>query len=175
VGLSLIHLRKTIAHGALLWITRAGERLAGIVVEPQGERLLLRYIGVRAGDEMWIKRGVIAATYAHAIEHAWRTGRALVDFGGMPPWLGHGLLRYKTRWQVRLDGRQTTTLRAYLRWPDGNPHIAAMFGREALIVPHGGGFAFVAASGAWPPLLVRAAEGEWPAADSVPPPAQGHA
>lgn len=175
VGLSLAHLRKTVAHGEMFWVTCEGARVAGFVVERVDERMLVRYIGILDGDAAWLKRGVVMVIYAYAIEHAWRRGLRIVDFGGAAPWLGSGLLRYKIRWEMRPDRRRVSPISAYLKWRDGNGHVAAMFQREGLIVPRADEFAFVAGSGAWPPVLVPMREDRWPEERSVPAPAQGQA
>ncbi len=173
--LSFAHMQHTLAHGALRWVVGGGERLAGLVVEVRGPRLFLRYFGVARGDPALMRRGVLAAAYFDAIEYAWKHGCRVVDFGGVRPWLGDGILRYKAKWGARFDPRWPTPAAAFLGWPDGDPHVAAMLRREALICRRGDAFSFVAAGGAWPPELVPVRPGEWPKGNAIAPAAQSSA
>ena len=166
----LAEMRHAFVRGALLWIVRGNEKVAGAVVLFRKDRLMFwGGIGVARGDATLLKRGATAAVYIHVIEYAARLGLAAVDFGGSRPWLDDGVLRYKMKWRPRLDPRWVTPNAVLLRWPDGDPSVAAMFGRQALICRQGGGFAFVGAGASWPPATVPARPGEWSSANALDP------
>ena len=170
----LDEIRHAFDHGVLMWIVKGDERVAGTVLQLRRDRLLLRGFGVARGDSTLLRRGALAAAYIHAIEHASERGLAVVDFGGSRPWLDDGVLRYKMKWRPRIDPRWMSSSAVYFRWPDGDPSVEAMFRARALICRRDGGFAFVCASGAWPPLTAPVRPGEWPVENAISPDWRSH-
>lgn len=84
----------------VLWVHRRGERLGGVLLEPQGERLRMVMLGVR--DDEALREGAVAALYVHSIHEAQRRGFATLDFGGSRPVLSDGVLAYKRKWGASL-------------------------------------------------------------------------
>lgn len=120
----------------VLWVHRRGERLGGVLLEPQGDRLRMVLLGVRDDDAL--REGAVAAIYVHSIHEAQRRGFATLDFGGSRPVLSDGVLAYKRKWGASL---RTST----------------KFDYTALHLPREGAFtrAFLAAH----PLIVETASG----------------
>ena len=108
--------------------------------------------------------------YLQIFTRARHHGCRVVDLGGSRPWLSDGVLRFKMKWHPRLVAQWHRHEAACVRWTPGNAGIEAMLRREAPIARDRDAFHFVAASGAWPPVLVPAIAGQWPDATSVAPP-----
>lgn len=122
----------------VLWVHRRGERLGGVLLEPQGERLRMVLLGVR--DDEVLREGAVAAIYVHSIREAQRRGFATLDFGGSRPVLSDGVLAYKRKWGA--------CLRPSSRWDYTALHLP----REAAFTR-----AFLAAH----PLIVETGSGLW--------------
>jgi hypothetical protein len=87
-----VSLRNCFRHGGLIWLTRDGERLAGLVFDVAGDTLGTRAYATRDGYGGLTKKGVATALYYHAIRHAIERGCRFLDLGGCRPCLNDGVL-----------------------------------------------------------------------------------
>ena len=122
-----ISLRNCFRRGGLIWLTRGGERLAGLVFELTGDALRTSAYGTRDGYAGLTKKGVASALYFHAIRHAIEHGRRFLDLGGCRACLNDGVLLYKRKWGVRVRPRTANQFYTLIRWAAWNPAVATFF------------------------------------------------
>jgi hypothetical protein len=139
-----ITLRNYFRRGGLIWLTRGGERLGGLVFELTRDFLSLRAYATRdsyAGlTKKGVPRNVSAATalYYHAIRHAIEHGCPFVDLGGShPACLTDGLLFYKRKWGVGVRIRPDNHFYTLIRWNAWNTAVATFFADFALLHQNG--------------------------------------
>ena len=122
-----ISLRNCFRRGGLIWLTRGGERLAGLVFELTGDTLRTSAYGTRDGYAGLTKKGVASALYFHAIRHAIEHGRRYLDLGGCRACLNDGVLLYKKKWGVRVRLKTANQFYTLIRWAAWNPAVATFF------------------------------------------------
>ena len=120
-------LRRRCQKGGILWITCAGERIAGMLFEERRRVLYLWAEGVLDGDPKLVKRGAISALHFNIIDYACRQGCHSVDFGAVRPCLGDGLLRYKHKWGMTITQKRDNYYDFLVRWNEWNKSVAAFF------------------------------------------------
>ena len=167
---ALHEVQAALRKGEILWITEAGRRLGGAVVVYRGDTLSFRYAGILNGDPALLKRGVLAAAYLQMFTRAQQRGCQQVDLGGSRPWVTDGVLRFKMKWRAELTAQWHKPEAAFVRWVPGSVGVHAMLSRDAPIARERDAFYFVAASAAWPPVLVPVVAGDWPNEPAVAPP-----
>jgi Acetyltransferase (GNAT) domain len=91
-------LRKLRSSGYLLFLIRAGERVAGQAVLCTRDEAWLAAIGVRGGDPALLREGVLAGLYALTIEWAKHRGMRFIDAGRSSAFERGGLAQYKRKW-----------------------------------------------------------------------------
>jgi Acetyltransferase (GNAT) domain len=84
--------------GTLHFITRGGERVAGICTIPRGSTIWLAVSGVRHGDPALLNAGAGFAAFALAVEWARKHGYRHLDAGRTGPFTNDGLQEFKRRW-----------------------------------------------------------------------------
>ena len=84
--------------GTLHFITRQGERVAGICCVPRGDTLWLAISGVRQGDPSLLRQGASFAVLALTIEWARAQGYRFLDAGRTGPFVQDGLQQFKRKW-----------------------------------------------------------------------------
>ncbi|HVU03166.1 MAG TPA: hypothetical protein VHE30_15505 [Polyangiaceae bacterium] len=122
------YVAEAIRRGALLFVREDGERLAGIVVVPRlgaPDAVDAWLIGVRGGA---YEQSTVAREAAYLLSMRWaREARRASRFGltTAPPFLSHGLSRYKASWgpAIRPGLRSATALA--VRATRATPELAA--------------------------------------------------
>jgi hypothetical protein len=126
-------LRRRARRGGILWVRRGSERIAGAVLERDGDVLRLVALGSRDGDPAHARRGALTAVYWFAIRHAAEQGIPRIDMGGTPPLLGEGVIPYKRKWGARLDPAPITPYEFRVRWSPGSRAVRAFLAASPLV------------------------------------------
>jgi hypothetical protein len=133
-----ISLRNYFRRGGLIWLTRGGERLAGLVFELTRDALSTKAYALRDSYAGPTKKGVATALYFHAIKHAIGQGCHFLDLGGShPACLTAGLLLYKRKWGVQVRIRADNHFYTLIRWNAWNSAVATFFADFALLHQNG--------------------------------------
>ena len=106
VALNIHQLRRIFYRGGILWVRRAEQRIAGILFAQRNNTFHAVSLGTANGDLELRKDGALAALYVSSIECAIDQGCTSLNFGGSPPVLNDGVLRYKRKWGVELGASQ---------------------------------------------------------------------
>ncbi len=99
----LAELQRVFENAELLLIKKNAERIAGCLLEKQGEMVLLRYIGVKDNDPRHFRDGVVGALYYFAIVRAQERGYSVFNMGGTSPFLADGVARFKLSLKPHVD------------------------------------------------------------------------
>lgn len=86
----------------LIWIQSGNKRIAGVLGKIEGSTLILTAIGIRNGDESFLKQGALAACYYESVLAARRLNCSHLDFRACRASLGDGVLAYKRKWGASL-------------------------------------------------------------------------
>lgn len=92
----------------LMFVTQDGERIAGQILQQEGDFAKGWLIGVRDGAERYTRLGALQALYAFSLEEAARRGVKRVSFGGSRPFLDDGVLQFKKKWGMVLADASPT-------------------------------------------------------------------
>ncbi len=87
----------------LLLIKRESEYIAGEILVYDGESVRAWSLGVRNGDNSYIKMGVVGAMYCFRNEYLLDKGYNAVNIGASRAFLDDGVLQYKKKWGLSLD------------------------------------------------------------------------
>lgn len=90
----------------LLRIFQHGQWIAASLNEQSDRGYRLARIGWLDGDERWLARGVVAASYWFSFQRASALGRTRLLLGAVEPHLEDGGLLYKSHWGARLCAEQ---------------------------------------------------------------------
>lgn len=118
-------LRRRLRQGALFWVERAGERVAGFLVEQEGPVVHLLILGTCLDPAAARACGVLNGVRLFAADHALARGAAFLDLGGSLPWLGDGSLRSKHLWGAALAPKRWANGALLVRWDAWSPAAAA--------------------------------------------------
>lgn len=119
--------------GAMIWIERGGEKIAGSLVQVIGEVLHCWVAGTRDGDLALMKAGAVSATYLSEIEYAQRQGCKYINFGLCQASLRDGVLLYKRKWGTEMRPTPDNSGYFLIRWPSWNQNVAAFFAANPLV------------------------------------------
>lgn len=120
---NLHQLRRAFRRGGLIWVRRGDQRIAGGLFEQRGDVLRWVALGTAGGDLTLMKQGALAALYIFEIKCAEERRCASIDFGGTPPILNDGLLRFKRKWGVQLADEHQTPYDYLVRWEQPNEQV----------------------------------------------------
>jgi hypothetical protein len=126
-------LRRRVRRGGILWVQRAGSRVAAVLFELHEDTVDLLALGTLKGDRELVKEGAIAALYYFIIELARARGCRIVDFRGSRPSLCDGLLRYKSKWGATLYDKTDSYHDLFIRWGRLNGVVKEFFSHTPLI------------------------------------------
>lgn len=154
----LRHLRRAFRHGGVVWMSRGGERLAGLVFERRHDTLRALALGVTGGDPARMKEGAIVAIYVWMNDYARKAGCREIDLRGSRPVLDDGLTRFKRKWGAEIYDRRDVHSTTLVHWPRMNPAVEAFLTRTSLVFRDDGGLSALAVAG----------PGERDAADAAP-------
>ena len=116
-------LRRKFRRGGLIWLRRGDHRIAAALFEREGEVFRGVALGTAGGDLTLMKQGALAALYIFEIRCAQKGGCASIEFGGTPPILNDGLLRFKRKWGVQLMDKHQTPYDYLVRWERPNEQV----------------------------------------------------
>jgi hypothetical protein len=154
-------LRRHFRQGSILWITRDGEEVAGVLQSVDGRVSTHLVVGTRGGDLEARHRGALDATNLFGIELAIRRGLAWVNLGGCLPSPRDGSLAHKRAWGGELRERRDSHHDLLVRWPRFTPRVARFLADAPLIVRDRGGLAALAALPGDGPAEPRLAQRLW--------------
>ncbi len=87
----------------LMLIKQDGEYVAGRVMQRMDDgRARARSIGVKDGDQRYVRAGAMAATYCFEIEYLSRKGFKRLHYGAARAFLNDGALRYKKKFGTKV-------------------------------------------------------------------------
>ncbi|MCX6847516.1 MAG: hypothetical protein NTY98_01210 [Verrucomicrobia bacterium] len=136
-------LRHVFKQGAILWVTQAGKRLAGVLVTHQNGQFLSYVNGVEDGRMDLLQSGVISALYVHSILEARQLGCTDINMGGSMPSLHDGVFRYKRKWTDSLflgEAFIAANMVILLRWNRMEGAVAEFLSQTSLIYHDQEGF-----------------------------------
>lgn len=116
-------LRRRFRRGGLIWLRRGNHRIAAALFEQEGDVFRGVALGTPGGDLTVMKQGALAALYIFEIKCAQESRSASIDFGGTPPILNDGLLRFKRKWGVHLMDEHQTPYDYLVRWERPNKQV----------------------------------------------------
>ncbi|GJL61067.1 MAG: hypothetical protein NPIRA03_39240 [Nitrospirales bacterium] len=116
-------LRRKFRRGGLIWLRRGDHSIAAALFEQEGDVFRGVALGTAGGDLTLMKQGALAALYIFEIQCAQDGGCASIDFGGTPPILNDGLLRFKRKWGVQLMDEPQTPYDYLVRWERPNEQV----------------------------------------------------
>jgi len=130
-------LRRAFRHGGLLWVSRDGERRAGLLFEHRGGTLVSVATGAAGDPVRPLKEGAIAATYVHMLDYARSTGCTDIDLRGSRPSLDDGVTRYKRKWGASLYDRPDVLASTLVHWHRMTPATREFLAHTSLIFRDG--------------------------------------
>lgn len=95
--------KKRRLFNTLLLIKKNGEHLAGILLGYKKNTLKLSTLGVKDGNQDYIKDGVIGALFYFSVNYAIEKGFTKINFGNSRPFFEDGALRYKKKWGQKIS------------------------------------------------------------------------
>lgn len=128
-------------HGAqFICVVKDGVRVVGDLFEVSPGHLRLMRLGWLDGDYAHVKSGAVAAKYWFILCHARKLGLRHVQFGGTPPNLENGVMRYKMKWNPAIDPAGGFWGEYHLLLDPAHEHVQRMFAHSAFILrsPDGG-------------------------------------
>jgi hypothetical protein len=141
----LHQLRRAFRRGGMLWVLRDGQRIAGGLFYQRDGVLCPLAVGTAGGDPTLTKRGALAAVYFFYLQYAHSQRCTRIDFGGSPPVLNNGLLRYKCKWGAQLTAQPLTHYDYLMRWEQPNEQVSNFLAHRPLIFRRHGQLAAVTA------------------------------
>src|SRR5680860_1625332 len=130
---NLHQLRRKFRRGGLIWLRRGDHRIAAALFEQEGDVFRGVALGTAGGDLTLMKQGALAALYIFEIKCAEEGRCASIDFGGTPPILSDGLLRFKRKWGVQLANKHQTPYDYLVRWEPPNEQVLHFLADTPLI------------------------------------------
>jgi hypothetical protein len=127
-------MKEFAAAGILHFITRSGERVAGICTVPRADTLWLAISGVRHGDPALLRQGAGFAILSLTIDWARSNGFRAIDAGRTGPFVNDGLQQFKRKWGLVPVSDPLAHLAAVRV---NSPSAAQAFAREPVLVEDG--------------------------------------
>jgi hypothetical protein len=108
--------RACFRRGALIWVTREGQRLAAAILDQHDRRLILRSMATLHGDLSLVKLGTLAAVYQFCFAYARQQRCTVVGLGTSRALLQDGVLRYKRKWGAKFLEPSGSSFGLFLGW-----------------------------------------------------------
>jgi hypothetical protein len=131
-------LRRTFRQGGLLWVSRDGERRAGLLFEHRQGTLVSAATGAAGDPARPLREGAIAATYVHMLDYARSAGCAEIDLRGSRPSLDDGVTRYKRKWGASVYDRPDVLTTTLVHWHRMTPAAREFLAHTSLVFRDGG-------------------------------------
>ena len=138
-------LRRLFRRGCLLWIQDGEKRLAGAVLEPDGDVLRWWVMGAKTEGVDPVKSGALSAVYVFGIECARKYGFRWFDVGWSPASLRDGVLSHKASWGAVLQDSPLVDHDILFRWENLDARLLKFLEENPLIFRDGGGLSAIAA------------------------------
>lgn len=122
----------------LLLVRRQHEAVAGQIILHEGGRPRTWLTGVKHGDRRYVRDGAIAALYHFSTELLATRGFERVHTGASRPFLNDGVLRYKSKWGMRIADRAPKWFRLSLVRPSAG--VAAFLASNPFLFEVSGKF-----------------------------------
>lgn len=97
-------LEAALDHAELLLVSKEGTAIAGQILVHEHGRVRGWHIGVKDGNREYVKIGAQAALYWFEIQYLARCGYQGMHVGASRPFMKDGVLRFKTKWGMRICG-----------------------------------------------------------------------
>lgn len=111
---SRTELDAMLSKAELLLVCRHNEPVAGQIILYEGARARAWLTGVKDGDRRYVRDGAIAAIYHFGTRLLATRGFERVHAGASRAFLNDGVLRYKSKWGLRITNRAPTWFRLSL-------------------------------------------------------------
>ncbi len=138
-------LRRLFRRGFLLWIHDGEKRLAGAVLEPDGDVLRWWVMGAKTDGVDPVKSGALSAVYVFGIECARKYGFRWFDVGWSPASLRDGVLSHKASWGAVLQNSPLVDHDILFRWEHLDARLLKFLEENPLIFRDGPGLSALAA------------------------------
>lgn len=126
----------------LIWVEKDDQRLAGALIEQQGDSMHFRAIGVRNGNAALSRMGALAACYYYSLLASLELECDSLDFRGCRPSVSDGVLQYKRKWGAELnDGYALASEDISVSWCRVSPALEFLLASFCPIFRHGKGLA----------------------------------
>ena len=140
-------LRRAFRRGGLLWVSRNGERRAGLLFEHRQGTLVALAVGTVGDPVRQLKEGAIAALYVHMLDHARSAGCADIDFRGSRPSLDDGITRFKRKWGGIVYDRPDVLTTTLVHWHRMTPAAREFLTHTSLVFRDAGTLSALAVAG----------------------------
>jgi predicted ATP-grasp superfamily ATP-dependent carboligase len=90
--------KRLASRARLLFVTRDGTRVAGVLAVPCGETIWIPALGLLHGSPELLRQGALIAAYILGVQWAGREGYRLADWGHALPFRDDGIHRFKRKW-----------------------------------------------------------------------------
>ena len=127
-------LRRHFGRGGVLWISKDGKEVAGVLYRVDGRVLSLLVVGTLGGGLEARRDGVLDAMKLFGIELALGRGLDWVNLGGCLPSPRDGSLANKRAWGGELRERRDSHHDLLVRWPRFTPRVARFLADAPLFV-----------------------------------------
>jgi hypothetical protein len=99
-------MEQVFPRGELLFVKRGAESVSGLLLLYESQGPFLWCLGVKQGDEDYVKAGALAALYHFSFQHLRAQGYRQVNLGATRAFLKDGVLQFKRKWGLRLKDRR---------------------------------------------------------------------
>ncbi|MEW6074718.1 MAG: GNAT family N-acetyltransferase [Candidatus Omnitrophota bacterium] len=89
--------------GGLILVKDGDRYVSGTIVKIEDKKLSTCKSGVLNGDMNLVKKGVLTALFYFYCKFAQDNGLTKIDYGLSRPFLNDGVLRYKAKWNTKID------------------------------------------------------------------------
>lgn len=138
--------KRHLRDGELLFVSKEGRRIGGMIIHYGRARAELYVLGVLEGDRQWVRQGVIGALYHFCFQYLAQRNLARVDLGASRAFLCNGVLQYKKKMGMKIVGMARGYY--YLQVLGGSPTAHTFLRENPLIIERDGsliGVVFISA------------------------------
>lgn len=134
---SFDRMRKVFKNGELLRVLKDGMPVAGVLIHYGHDGAMLWVLGIRDGNGEWVRQGAIGALYHLSFQYLRDRGFSEVGMGTSSSFLSDGVLQYKKKFGMRLQGARDA--RFLLRVPDNSEAAEAFLRANPFVFERDGG------------------------------------
>jgi hypothetical protein len=130
-------MRHHFRRGAIMWIEKDGERVAGELFVDRAPVVRSIVAATKQGREEHVRAGALSATYLFMSQWAGENGYATLDWGGCDPSLASGVLMTKKRWGGAVYCKPYQRFGLVFSWGAFGPGVRRFFRETPLIIRDG--------------------------------------